>query len=121
MTGHPGLFFLVFWPIIAAFICYTIGRYKKDMRDGFAIFAVILEFIVAVIVVMEASNINPPTFELTGFMGHGIHLTMDGLRGIYAIIAGLMWMMTTIFSREYFAHYRNRNRYYFFTLLFESF
>ena len=117
MSGHPGLFFLVFWPIIAAFICYTIGRYGKTIRDYFAIFAVLLEFGVAVVVVMQASNITPPVFELAGFMGHGIHLIMDGLRGIYAVIAALMWMMTTIFSREYFAHYRNRNRYYFFTLL----
>ena len=117
MSGHFGLFFLVMWPIIAAFICYSIGRYRKKMRDYFAIFAVILELGVTVAVVFEASNISPPTFELMGFMGHGIHLVMDGLRGIYAVIAALMWMMTTIFSREYFAHYRNRNRYYFFTLL----
>ena len=28
-----------------------------------------------------------------------------------------MWMMTGIFSKEYFAHYRNRNRYFFFNLM----
>ncbi|MBR6476074.1 MAG: sodium:proton antiporter, partial [Lachnospiraceae bacterium] len=28
-----------------------------------------------------------------------------------------MWSMTALFSKEYFAHYRNRNRYYFFFLL----
>ena len=36
---------------------------------------------------------------------------------VYVGVALLMWSMTALFSREYFAHYRNRNRYYFFFLL----
>ncbi|MDE7429630.1 MAG: sodium:proton antiporter, partial [Lachnospiraceae bacterium] len=36
---------------------------------------------------------------------------------IYGTIAAFMWFMTTLFSSEYFGHYRNRNRYYLFLLL----
>jgi len=113
-----GLFFLVLWPFLAAFISYLIGRSNKTARNYFANFAVVLEFLAAILVaITSASNTNPPTFQLMGFMGARIYLTMDGFRCVYAVITALMWMMTTIFSREYFAHYRNRNRYYFFMLL----
>ncbi|MBR0173173.1 MAG: NADH dehydrogenase [Lachnospiraceae bacterium] len=52
--------------------------------------------------------------------GEGLLFEMDGFRSVYAVITTLMWMCTTIFSKEYFAHYRNRNRYYFFMLLTEG-
>jgi len=117
MTGHFGLFFLVLWPIISAFVSYLIGRKNKKIRNYFANFATILEFAMVLMMAISANNEHPPVFELNGFMGFRIFLEMDGFRCIYAIITALMWMMTTIFSREYFAHYRNRNRYYFFMLL----
>ena len=41
----------------------------------------------------------------------------DGFRIIFASVTAFMWMMTTIFSKEYLAHARNRNRYYFFLLV----
>jgi len=117
LIGHYGLFFLVFWPIISAFVAYGIGRANKQYRNYFANAAVVLEFLAAILTAFSASNTHPPTFEWLGFMGFKIFLTMDGLRCVYAVITALMWMMTTIFSPEYFAHYRNRNRYYFFMLL----
>ena len=56
-------------------------------------------------------------FVWNGFCMQGLFLKLDGFRLLYGCIAALMWMMTGIFSREYFAHYRNRNRYYFFYLM----
>ena len=46
-----------------------------------------------------------------------LHLSADGFRGVYATVAAFMWMATGWFSPEYFTHYRNRNRYYFFNLM----
>lgn len=117
MTGNIGLFLLVLWPMLSAFISYLIGRKSKRGRDYFANIATTLELALVLIVATSASNENPPFFELKGFMGLRILLEMDGLRCVYAVITALMWVMTTLFSREYFAHYRNRNRYYFFMLL----
>lgn len=51
------------------------------------------------------------------FSGLGLHLSADGFRGVYATVAAFMWMATGWFSPEYFTHYRNRNRYYFFNLM----
>ena len=36
---------------------------------------------------------------------------------MYGMIAAFMWFMSTLFSREYLSHYRNRNRYYLFLLV----
>ncbi len=40
----------------------------------------------------------------------GLHFTLDGFRALYGLIAAFMWMVSTVFSREYFRHYRNRKQ-----------
>ena len=117
MKGNMVLLFLVFWPMIGAILSYIIGRSNKKARDFFAILVTIVEFLAVISLYGSASNEAPATFEWLGFGGSRLYLLLDGFRYIYALIAAFMWMMTTAFSREYFAHYRNRNRYYLFTLM----
>ena len=117
ISGHPGLLALVFWPIAGAAASYIIGRHNKNFRDYFAIFVVVITFLGMVAIAFLASNTSPPYFEWRGFMGFRISFKLDGFRAIYGVITAFMWMMTTLFSKEYFAHYRNRNRYYFFSLI----
>lgn len=116
-SGNLGLLFLVFWPITGAFACFYIGRKDKKSRDGFAIFIVALNFAVMIGLAFFASNQFPPYFLWEAFMGFRIYFRLDGFRAVYGVITAFMWLMTTLFSKEYFAHYRNRNRYYFFSLL----
>ena len=117
ITGHYGLLILVLWPFVSAFISYAIGRKSKPGRDVFLILATAVEFAAVILMASTTNNEHPHVFEWTGFMGSRILLQMDGLRCIYAVITAFMWLITTVFSKEYFAHYRNRNRYYFFMLL----
>lgn len=56
------------------------------------------------------------TATIANVCGMQLTFTATGLHLVLACIASFIWMMTTIFSDEYFAHYRNRNRYYFFML-----
>jgi len=50
--------------------------------------------------------------------GFGLTFKADGFRAIYACIAAFMWMMSGIFSPEYFSHHaENRGRYSLFNLL----
>lgn len=58
-----------------------------------------------------------PSFSWEGFCGMGLFLKLDGFRSLYALIAALMWLAAAAFSLEYFAHYENKKRYYFFLLL----
>ncbi|MCH5275002.1 MAG: NADH dehydrogenase [Lachnospiraceae bacterium] len=46
-----------------------------------------------------------------------LSFAVDGFRGLYALITAFMWVISTLFSFEYMAHYKNKNRYYFFLLL----
>ena len=117
MTGDIILLFLAFWPILGAFVSYLIGRQNKKARDYFADFVCILEFVIFVYLFVKVANGAEYAFRLNDFCLRGLYLKMDGFRAIYGEIAALMWMMTTIFSREYFSHYRNRNRYYLFLLI----
>lgn len=118
MQGSFSLFFIALWPMLAAIICYLIGRKNKTARDLFADAAVIVEFtILLYLFVGKLGGKSDLEFILNDFCGMGLHLEFDGFRAVYGTVAAFMWMMTTVFSREYFTHYRNRNRYYMFMLM----
>lgn len=49
--------------------------------------------------------------------GLGIHFTVDGFRILYGLIAAFMWLVSGLFSIEYFSHYKkNKGRYWFFLI-----
>lgn len=108
----------IFVPMAAAFIGYAIGRKNKVLRDCFAdvttgvTFGIFLYFAVRMLTGGEVFFVEVP--EVCGL---GLHFAMDGFRALYGTIAAFMWFMTTLFSKQYFAHYHNRNRYYFFLLI----
>ena len=111
------LAFLVFYPIVGAIISYIIGRFHKSARDYFADFILVSEFSLVLYLFGSFCADSPLVCSIEQFAGFGLHFTLDGFRSVYALVAALMWMMTTIFSKEYFKHYHNRNRYYLFMLL----
>lgn len=117
MTGNLFLFFIVCFPFIAAFLCYLVGTKQKAVRDRLLQLCVIFEFILVCSAAVTFFQFGEQEFFLKDFCMQGLYLKLDGFRVLYGCIAAFMWMMTGIFSREYFAHYRNRNRYYFFFLL----
>ncbi len=108
------LFIPVFYPMAGAILSYAMGRKTKKGRDHFVSFIGITEFLLllaAVILLREAEASAP------ALCGMGLTLKLDGFRGLYALTAAFMWMMTLLFSGEYFTRYRNRNRYYLFQLV----
>ncbi len=110
---------LVFLPMVSAFAGYLAGRYEKNIRDYFAMGVTGVEFFLFLFLLsgMMTENGTFLSAELSGVCGMGLHFKLDGFRVMYGTIAAFMWFMTTLFSREYFSHYRNRNRYYLFLLL----
>ncbi len=117
MTGDIVLLILVLAPMAAAPVGYIIGRRSKTGRDYFADGVTILEFMVVVGLLISVAGTGPLSLMVPDVCGMGISFEMDGFRGIFAGITAFMWMMTTVFSKEYLTHYRNRNRYYFFLLI----
>lgn len=111
------IYLMVFMPMVAAFVSYLIGRKNKTARDYFVAGITILEFVLAVLLVMVDVGHEGYLVYVPEICGMGLTFTVDGFRVLYAGIACFMWMCTGVFSKEYFAHYRNRNRYYLFQLL----
>lgn len=110
---------VIFLPMLAAFVSYGIGRKNKDGRSIFADIITGLTFILCAVlsIQMLTGATSGTLLEIPYVCGMGLHFTLDGFRALYGTIAAFMWFMTTLFSKEYFGHYRNRNRYYLFLLL----
>lgn len=117
MTISILIYLMVFMPMVGAFVSYLIGRKSKTKRDRFVVFLTILEFCLAVILVIQGEGMDGTLVAVPEICGMGLTFTVDGFRVLYAAIACFMWACTSVFSEEYFAHYRNRNRYYLFQLL----
>lgn len=108
---------LVFAPMVCALLSYLIGRRSKKGRNAFVCVCLTLECLGAAFALYRAAAGSELSFDWQGFAGFGLHFRLDGFRALYTLIAAFMWMMTGFFSPQYFAHYHNRNRYYFFTLM----
>lgn len=57
------------------------------------------------------------TYEILNICGQGLSIKLDGFRLIYCCIALFMWSVSILFSKEYFAHYSHKARYYGFLLI----
>lgn len=111
------LLFLVLFPIVGAFVSYLIGRKNKTLRDYFVAFVCALDLLIMFVLFYNVANGATYNYYVDNICGGIIHFQLDGFRAIYGTICALMWTMTSIFSHEYFHHYRNRNRYFYFLLL----
>ena len=112
------LAFLVFFPMIAAVISYLVGRRNKELRNWVVIGSCALTLIAAAAMLVGVARGAVYALSIPGFCGKGLSFELDGFRALYAVIAGVMWLATSMLSRDYFAHhYHNRNRYYFFYLM----
>ena len=111
------IYLLVFMPMVGAFVSYLVGRKNKQARNYVVQGITIAEFALAVKLLLDSIGSEGMIVLVPEVCGMGLSFTVDGFRVLYAAIACFMWMCTSIFSDEYFAHYRNRNRYYLFQLL----
>lgn len=116
---------IIFLPMGAALISYGIGRRHKEGRNIFADIITGVTFLLCAFLCLQTqgnaaqNTLIAPFSSLVGKADLGIHMhfTIDGFRTLYGTVAAFMWFMTTLFSKEYFGHYCNRNRYYLFLLL----
>ena len=112
------IYLMVFGPMVAAVLSYLIGRKSKVARDYFVWAVVVAEFALSLGLLLGFGSGERETLvTLPGVCGFGFSFAAGGFRCIYAAIATFMWMITGLISPEYFAHYRNRNRYYLFQLI----
>ena len=95
----------VFTPMAGALITYLIGRRSKTIRNITALAVTVAESALLLGIILRVCEGENPACELPAILG-GLRFTADGFRSTYTAVAGLMWMMTTLFSAEYLHHYR---------------
>lgn len=109
---------MVFVPMAGSCVSWLIGRKNKRGRDLFVSAVTAVEFLLSLVLFLGFSETGAAGgLDIPEICGMGLHFTTDGFRVIYGCIAAFMWLMTALFSLEYFSHYRNRNRYYLFQLV----
>ena len=109
---------LILWPMAAAIIGFCLGRRSEKARDILADIATIAECVLMIALLVRSLQGGSDLYlGLPGLCGMGLNLTLDGFRCVYGTVASLMWATTSVFSRQYFTYYANRNRYYLFNLL----
>lgn len=144
MGNDISLAVAVFWPFLAGLLVYGAGAFcrkrrlakgveagpeegQKNLRDGIVIGASVAEM--AVVAGMALRVLAFPGapggengagrvlfLDIPEICGLGLKFTLDGFRAVYGCVAAFMWMMATVFSREYMMRHHNRNRYYLFLL-----
>lgn len=107
------LLLLVLFPMAMGFVCFLIGRRSPVWRSIAGIAAAAAELALSVCLACGPMR----TESVSGVCALGLNLELDGFRKVYILVIALMWCMTMLLSDEYFAHYHNRGRYYFFNLL----
>ena len=103
---------LCFAPMLMGVLCYAVGRFSARWR--WILMALTDAGVLAGCLVLFGRDTR---FVWDGFCGLGLSLCADGFRSLYALVAAFMWLMTGLFSPEYFAHYHRRGRYIFFNLM----
>jgi hydrogenase-4 component B len=104
-------------PMAAGVIAFIAGKKcGRPVRDYFADLVALAELALLIYCSYAELCGRSVSFVARDLCGLGISLKLDGFRIIYGLVAAFMWAATTVFSREYMAHYPRTNRYYFFFL-----
>lgn len=102
------------FPMAAAAPVYALGK-NRPRRGLYALIAATaMEALLCLAVFLSP---GPLQLQVPSFMGLGISFYADGFRMLYAAVACLMWLMTSLFSPQYLSHGHRQARYAFFTLL----
>ena len=105
---------LLIVPLAGAVASCLAAKRGEDMRDRIYLAELALVFALALAGFVSCASGNVSAIWVPGICGIGLNFRMDGFRALYALVASFMWLMTGLMSKEYFAKYRNRTRYYLF-------
>ena len=105
---------VILLPMAMAILAACSSKRSPFLRDALVVGTGIATFALCVLLAFQGET----ELVIPGVCGFGLTFQADGFRAIYAFIAAFMWMMSGIFSPEYFSHHaENRGRYSLFNLL----
>ncbi len=111
------LLLMVLIPFVMSIPAFFLA--KKSLKAGYAvlILTAAAAFAGAVWLFLGALQSRFASDSLSGICFFGLTFRGDGFRSLYALILSFMWLMTSLFSPQYFAHSHKHGRYLFFTLV----
>ena len=105
---------VILLPMAMAIVAACVSQRSPRLRDGLVVGTGVATFALSVLLALQGET----KLVIPGVCGFGLTFQADGFRAIYACIAAFMWMMSGLFSPEYFSHHaENRGRYSLFNLL----
>ncbi len=117
MQGNPLLLIAALVPILGGPLAWVLGRRQKRGAVLTMIVSSALALAALLWLLVGAASGADSVFLWDGLCGLGLSMRADGFRALYASVAGVMWLVTSIFSRDYFAHEHCVGRYALFTLI----
>ena len=101
-------------PLIGLCLTPSVARRSEAGRDALYLVETLIVFVLAASGFALCAAGGGQTASLGGVCALGLTFRLDGFRALYALVSSFMWLMTGLLSRQYFAHYKNRTRYYLF-------
>ena len=109
---------LVFFPLLCGPVAYQLGRWDERWRKWPVLICTALCMALSASLVVSAARGEVVTFALSRVLVGGLGFTATGFRALYSLVTSLMWLFTSLFSREYFRHERDGlDAYWMFTLM----
>ena len=109
---------LVFFPLLCGPVAYLLGRRDERWRKWPVLTCTVLCTALSVSLAVSAARGEVATLSLPHVLVSGLGFTATGFRALYSLVTSLMWLFTSLFSREYFRHERDGlDAYWLFTLL----
>ena len=117
MNGSLILLILAVVPMLCAPLAWALGRKGGQRAIAVMIACSVVEVAALIWLTALAAGGNALRLTWEGFLGMGIRMRADGFRALFAMIASVMWLVTSLFSRDYLRHDHATGRYAFFTLM----
>jgi len=116
-SAETALPLIIMLPLLAAILIGLAGERRRNLREGISLSAGLLIFVLLLQLLPEVMAGARPEFAIAQIMpGLSLHLSLEPLGMMFALIASFLWMVTTIYSIGYMRGQkaRNQTRFYLF-------
>jgi multicomponent Na+:H+ antiporter subunit D len=108
---------IILLPLIAAALIRFIGEKNPNLREAVSIVIAVIVFSLLLTLTNRVMHGEQPSFPIAEpFPGIPIALTLEPLGMLFALIAGFLWIVTSIYATGYMRghHEENQTRFYMF-------
>lgn len=109
--GQTALLVAVAAPWAAAVIIFALGERRHRARTVVGLTAALTASVAAVGVAVAAASGDLATIGVP-LLGTGFALAVDRLGALFAVVAAVLWLVTTVYATGYMSHGANKARFF---------